>query len=124
MLNVIEVGPQVNVNDLRLDLHNRLSHSVHRLMRCPFRSVSIRTRLKISFEDRLQNELHRPLNHTVADSRNRQDGDFLAPSFGIFFFRPRMGRYVRVTSSSLICIRKPSLPPASMASNVTPSIPG
>src|SRR5580698_4493177 len=48
-------------------------------MRCPFRSVSIRPRLEISFEDRLQNELECPLNHTIADSRNRQDADFLAP---------------------------------------------
>src|SRR3979409_823986 len=79
MLNVIEVGPQVNVNDSRLALHYRLSHSVHRLMRCPFRSVSIRPRLEISFEDRLQNELECPLNHTIADSRNRQDADFLTP---------------------------------------------
>src|SRR5664279_4054527 len=79
MLNVIEVGPQINVNDSRLALHNRLSHSVHRLMRCPFRSVSIRPRLEISFEDRLQNELKCPLNHTIADSRSRLDADFLAP---------------------------------------------
>src|SRR5450759_3688134 len=82
MLNVIEVGPQINVNDSRLALHNRLSHPVHRLMRCPFRSVSIRSRLKISFEDRLQNELQSALNHTVADSRDRQDADFLAPVLG------------------------------------------
>src|ERR1035438_5898870 len=79
MLNVIEVGPQINVNDSRLALHNRLCHPVHRLMRCPFRSVSIRPRLKISFEDRLQNELERPLDHTVADGRDRQNADFLAP---------------------------------------------
>src|SRR5712691_3102362 len=49
---------------------------------------------------------------------------FLPPSFGISFFRARMGRYVWVTSSSLICVRKLSAPLSSMASNVTPSIPG
>src|SRR5215813_5093792 len=124
MLNVIEVGPQIDIDDSRLALHNRLSHSVHRLMCCPFRSVSIRPRLEISFEDRLQNELECPLNHTIADSRNRQNADFLAPSLGISFFRARMGRYVFETSSSCICSRKPSTPPSSMASNVTPSIPG
>src|SRR5258708_5531666 len=79
MLNVIEVGPQVNVNDSRLALHYRLSHPVHRLMSCPFRSVSVRPRLEISFEDRLQNELECPLNHTITDCRNRQNADLLAP---------------------------------------------
>ena len=57
MLNVIEVGTQVHVDDSRLALHNRLSYSVHRLMCCPFRSVSLRPRLEISFEDRLQDDL-------------------------------------------------------------------
>src|SRR6202161_1511082 len=79
MLNVIEVGTEVNIDDSSLLFDDRLGYPVHRLVRCPFRSVSIRPRLKISFEDRLQNELQRPLNHTVADRRNRQDADFLAP---------------------------------------------
>jgi hypothetical protein len=79
MLNVIEVGPQVNVDDPRLALHNGLGHSVYRLVRCPFWPVSMRPRLEISFEDRLQNELESPLHHAVADSRNRQDTDFCAP---------------------------------------------
>src|SRR5215467_13122102 len=114
MLNVIEVGPQIDIDDSRLALHNRLSHSVHRLMCCPFRSVSIRPRLEISFEDRLQDELECPLNHTIADSRNRKNADFRAP----------MGRYVFETSSSRICSRKLATPLSSMASNVTPSIPG
>src|SRR5579864_8752656 len=50
-------------------------------MRCPFRPISIRPRLEISFEDRLQDELHRSLNHTITDRRNRQDPNFLAPIF-------------------------------------------
>src|SRR6266852_4737102 len=70
MLNVIEVGPQVNVNDSRLALHNCLCHPVHRLMRSPFRTVSVRPRLEISFEDRLQNELECPLDHTITDGRD------------------------------------------------------
>src|ERR1700680_3677501 len=76
MLNVIEVSPHVNVNDSRLALHNCLCHSVYRLMRCPFRPVSIRPRLEISFEDRLQDELECPLDHTITDSRNRKNADF------------------------------------------------
>src|SRR5882762_10181583 len=31
---------------------------------------------------------------------------FVPPSFGISFFRARMGRYVLVTNSSRICLRK------------------
>src|SRR6266478_3588493 len=123
MLNVIEVGPQVNVNDSRLALHNCLCHPVHRLMRCPFRTVSVRPRLEISFEDRLQNELECPWT-----TRSRMDGidrtRTFPPSFGISFFRARMGRYVFVTSSSLISLRKLSTPLSSIAANVTPSIPG
>ena len=75
-------------------------------MRCPFRSVSIRPRLEVSFEDRLQNELECPLDHTITDRRNRKNADFLPPSFGISFFRARMGRYVFVISSSRICLKK------------------
>src|SRR5450759_1093900 len=82
MMNVIEVGPQVTVDDSSLALHNCLCHPVYRLMRCPFRTVAVRPRLEISFEDRLQNELECPLDHTVADSRDRQDTDFLAPVLG------------------------------------------
>src|SRR5215472_4306299 len=114
MLNVIEVGAKIEIDDARLARHNCLSHSVYRLMRCPFRSVSIRPGLEVSFEDRLQDELECPLDHTIADRRNRQNADFRAP----------MGRYVLETSSSRICSRKLSTPLSSMASNVTPSIPG
>ena len=60
-------------------LINRLGHSVYRFMRCPFRSVSIRPRLEISFEDRFQDELECSLDHTIADRGNRKDADFGAP---------------------------------------------
>jgi hypothetical protein len=92
-------------------------------MRRPIRPIPIGPRLKISFEDRLQDELQRPLDHTVTDSRYRKNADF-ALSFGISFFRTRMGRYVLVTNSVRICSRKLSTPLCSIASNVTPSIPG
>src|SRR3954470_10920257 len=98
MLNVIEVGPQVNVDDPRLALHNGLCHSVYRLVRCPFRPVSMRPRLEISFEDRLQNELESP----PCTTRSRIAGigrirTSLPASFGISF-RARIGRYVFETS--------------------------
>src|SRR4029434_365139 len=40
MLNVIEVGAQDNIDDSSLLLDNGLGYTVHRLMRCPFRSIS------------------------------------------------------------------------------------
>src|SRR6266849_1272337 len=79
MLNVLEVGPQVHVNDSRLALHDCLCHSVYRLMRCPFRSISIRPRLEISFKDRLQDQLEGPLDHTITDSRDVQRELHLSP---------------------------------------------
>src|SRR5260370_32080611 len=48
-------------------------------MRCPFRSVSIRPRLEIGFEDRFQDELECSLDHAIADRGNREDADLSAP---------------------------------------------
>src|SRR3954452_769125 len=124
MLHVIKVGAEVDVNDASLLLDNRFSNPVYRFMRCPFRTISIRPRLEIGFEDRLQNELEcssTTRSRIVGMERTRT---FLPPSFGISFFRARMGRYVFETSSSRICSRKLSTPLSSMASNVTPSMPG
>ena len=42
-------------------------------MRCPLRSIAKRPRLKIRLEDGLQNELHRSLDHAVADGRYREN---------------------------------------------------
>src|SRR5215467_1462422 len=79
MLNVVEVGAEINIDDSSLLLDDGLGYPVHRLMRCPFRPISIRPRLEISFEDWLQDKLHCPLNHTITDGRNRKDTNFLAP---------------------------------------------
>ncbi|HEY4050308.1 MAG TPA: hypothetical protein VGM27_25875 [Acidobacteriaceae bacterium] len=79
MPHVVKVGSQVKIDDTGLAAHNRLRHPDYRLMGCSFRSVSIRSRLKVSFEDRLQDELERTLNHAVADRGNREDADFVAP---------------------------------------------
>src|SRR3954447_22514964 len=82
MLHVIKVGAEVDVNDARLLLDNRFSYPVHRFLRCPFRTISVRPRLEIGFEDRLQNELECPLDHSITDCRNRKNADFLAPVLG------------------------------------------
>src|SRR5215467_4781521 len=123
MLHVVEIGFEIQIDDSRLLLDNRLGYPVYRLMCCPVRPVSIRPRLEISFEDRLQDELQRPLA-TRSRIAGIESTRTFPPSFGISFFRTRIGRYVLVTKSSRICFRKLSAPLSSMASNVTPSIPG
>src|SRR5450432_2640031 len=60
-------------------------------MRCPFPPVSIRPRLKISFEDRLQDQLECPLNHTITDRRKRKHADF-TPVFRYLLLPPPHGR--------------------------------
>jgi len=74
--NSIQVGPQVEVNDFGFLSNDRFSHSAHRFMRCSFRSVSVRSRLEVRFEDRFQNELECSLDHTITDGRYREDSDF------------------------------------------------
>src|SRR5437762_10436723 len=76
MLHIIEVGAEVNIDDSSLLFDDGLGYPAHRLMWRPFRSVSIRPRLEISFKDRLQDELECPLDHSITDRRNRQDADF------------------------------------------------
>ncbi len=94
MLNVIEVGAEVNIDDASLLFDDGLGYPVHRLMSCPSRPVSIRPRLEISFEDRLQNELECSLNHTITNSRNRKNAD-LSPVLRYFLF-PCPHRPIRV----------------------------
>jgi len=62
-----KVGPQIKIEDACFLLKDRLGDSFYCLMRCPLWSISIRPRLKISFEDRFQNELECSLNHAIAD---------------------------------------------------------
>src|ERR1035438_7377089 len=81
MLNVIEVGAEVDIDDSSLLFNDALGYPVHRLMRCPFRPVSIRPRLEISFEDRLQDELGRPPGpHDRGSPESKERGPFPRPS--------------------------------------------
>src|SRR5215469_6762623 len=79
MLNIVEVGSEVKIDDSSLLFHDRSVHSEYRFMSCPPWPVSVRPRLEISFEDRLQDELEGSLNHPVTNSRNRENADFGAP---------------------------------------------
>src|SRR5688572_20585652 len=78
VLHVIKIGAQVDVDNAGLVFNDSLGNPVDRLMGSPPWPVSIRPRLEICLEDRLQDELQGPLDHTITDRRNRQNAD-LAP---------------------------------------------
>src|SRR6267143_2611045 len=65
--------------------------SMDRFMGCSFRSVSIRSRLEVSFEDRFQSELECPLDHAITDGRDRQDSDLGAAVLRYLFLPYRHG---------------------------------
>src|SRR5688500_6074218 len=74
-------------------------------MSSSFRPITIRSRLEIRFEHRLQNQLQRPLHHTVATTRNRQNADFLAPVLRDFLLSRRQ-RHVGTLTQFVLNLRK------------------
>jgi site-specific DNA recombinase len=68
--DVVKIAPQIDIYDACLVLNDCLGHSVDRLMSCLLGSVSKRSRLEVGLEDRLQDELERPLHHPIPDGRN------------------------------------------------------
>src|SRR5262249_57028660 len=75
MPDIVKVGPQVKVESPRLALDYCFSHALDCAMCCPFGPISIRPRLEVSLKHRFEDELERPLDHSVPDVRNRQDAD-------------------------------------------------
>ena len=69
--NVIEVGLQIHVQHPGFVLHNGLSYSVNRLMSGPLRAIAIGPLLEVRLEDGFQDQLERPLDHTVPDGQDR-----------------------------------------------------
>src|SRR5262252_5441578 len=63
MPDIVKVGSQVKVEDARLLMDNCLCYPLDRVMRCPLGPISKRPRLEIRFENRLEDELERPLHH-------------------------------------------------------------
>jgi hypothetical protein len=76
MPNIVEIGPQVKVENTRLPLDNSFSDPLDRAMRCPFGPIAKRPRLEIRLEDRLEYEFERALHHPVPDRWYRKDTDF------------------------------------------------
>src|SRR5215472_18354906 len=78
MPDIVEKGAQVKIKHPSLVVRNRVRDPRHRLMRRPLGPVAVRTRLEISLEDGLKDELERALNHAVANGRNRKRTKALA----------------------------------------------
>src|SRR5215472_14259763 len=81
MLNRVEVGSQVQIDDFGLRFHDPLGHAVDRFMSSPLRSVSVRSRLEVGFENRLQDKLEGPLDHAISDRRNGENSYFCSSIF-------------------------------------------
>src|SRR5215510_15132110 len=71
---------------------------------------------------RFEDELERPLHHSVPDRRDRQDADFAAVFR--YLLPPGWEWLVGAPGQFVARSSRASTPCASMASNVTPSIPG
>ena len=76
MPDVVKIAAQINIDDTCLLLNDRSGHPIDRFMSCPFGTISIRPRLEVGLEDRLQDELERALHHSIPDRRNQKDADF------------------------------------------------
>src|SRR6266446_6912555 len=94
MLHVIKVGSQIQIDDFGLLFNDCLCCPVDRFMCRSFRSVSVRSRLEVRFEDRFQNELECSLDHAITDGRDREHSDF-APVLG-YFLLPHPHGSIRV----------------------------
>ena len=79
MANVVEVALKINVDDSGKSLHQSVHYSIQRLVRCPFGPVRKRTCVKISFKDRLQDELHRSLDNSILDGGNSEPARLAIP---------------------------------------------
>jgi hypothetical protein len=79
MSDVVEVALKINVDNSGKSSHQPVHDSIQRLVRCPFGPVRKRTRVKISFKDRLQDELYRSLDHSILDGGNSEPARLAIP---------------------------------------------
>src|ERR1700745_2130805 len=84
MVNRVKVGSQIQIDDFGLCLHDPLGHAGDRFMSGSLRSVSVRSRLEVSFKNRLQDELEGPLDHAISDRRNGEYSYFGSSLFRYF----------------------------------------
>src|SRR5499433_4302890 len=84
MLHAVKVGTQIQIDDFGLHLHDPFGHTVDRFMCRTLRSLSVRSRLEVSFENRLQDELESSLDHAIPDRRDGENAYFCSPIFRNF----------------------------------------
>src|SRR5215831_2030820 len=76
-----KVGSQIKIDDFGLRLHDPLDHTVDRFMCRSLRSISVRSRLEVGLENRLQDELKDSLDHAVPDRRYGENSNFRSSVF-------------------------------------------
>ena len=92
MANVVEVALKINVDDSGEPLHQPMHYSIQRMMRCAFGPVRKRACVKISFKDRLQDELHSSLDNSILNGGNSEPAGLAIP-FG-YLYPPVLARLV------------------------------
>jgi len=78
MPEVGEVRAQIDVTHARLVHDDRLRAARHRVRSGPFRALAIRSWLKVSFEDRFQDEFYRTLDTASTNRGDRKKTNTLA----------------------------------------------
>src|SRR5262249_7451267 len=63
----VEIGFQVQVDDVGFPMDDRLRHPLGRHVRGLLRPVAVGPRLEVGFENRFQDEFERTLDHPIAD---------------------------------------------------------
>ena len=66
----VEIGLQVQIDDVGFPLDDCLRNALDRRVRGLLRPVAVGPRLEVSFEDWFQDEFERTLYHPIADGRN------------------------------------------------------
>src|SRR6516225_4390072 len=91
--HAVKIGTEIEIDDARLLSHDALGDQPDRVMGCPLRTITIRSRLEVSLKERLQYQLERPLHHAIPYGRDRQHAD-LSPILG-YLVLPRFHGQVR-----------------------------
>src|SRR5208337_255546 len=108
MLNAVKVGAQIKIDDAGLLPDDGLGHAAYRFMGRSLRSVSVRSRLKISFENRFQDQLECSLHHTITDRGYREDSD-LCSAFFRYLLLPHAHGLIRVRNQFVPNLLKKTL---------------
>ena len=70
--NRVEVGGDVGIDDPAHPVLQRRTNGIERIVGGPSRTKAVRVRLEVRLEERFQQQLHRRLDHAVANVGNAQ----------------------------------------------------